>query len=217
MANWKRWNTTTKYFEVSTNNGSTWTQQDIVLTLAGFVTGSAPAVSEAGKATIYYNTTIGDLLLSLNGGAYAAIGMNLTAWNGTAPANLVSVNSKQSVPADINGWRASLPNVLQSGRIDAYLGALASGVLASALFKSIQYGSITLADTVFTNTYTCSPTVTKANSVLIYLGCTTNEGFGADPGDQYARITLTSGTTVTATRGRNANICIVEFCIFELP
>lgn len=213
MSNWKRWNTTTKFFEVSTNNGSTWTAQERVITIAGFATASAPAVSEAGKANLYYDTDIGDLLISFNTGAYGTLSMNLTKWNGTAPANLVSVNSKQSVPADINGWRASLPNVLQSGRVDSYLGAVATGTL----FKTIQYGQITISAGNASNTATLSPTVVAANSVLIFLGTSNNEGAGGDPGGTMARITLTNGSTVTATRGRTNNDCIVTFCVLEFP
>ena len=40
-------------------------------------TGSAPAVSIASHATLYYDTTQAAILASLNGGAYASIGKDL--------------------------------------------------------------------------------------------------------------------------------------------
>lgn len=40
------------------------------------------------------------------------------------------------VKADVEDWRGSQPNALQSGRVDAYVGAVAAGVIAAASFAA---------------------------------------------------------------------------------
>ncbi len=55
---------------------------------------------------------------------------------GNASAMYQADLSAANLPADIKAWLASTPNALQSGRVDSYIGALASGVIAAASFAS---------------------------------------------------------------------------------
>lgn len=53
------------------------------------------------------------------------------------PANVYdSLLGADNLEVDIAQWRGSQPNTLQSGRVDSYIGAVASGVIAAASFAS---------------------------------------------------------------------------------
>jgi hypothetical protein len=61
----------------------------------------------------------------------------LTGVNSLAPPtnwNTMAIDSSGRV--DLGKWIGSAPNALQSGRIDSYLGAVASGVIAAASFAA---------------------------------------------------------------------------------
>lgn len=52
------------------------------------------------------------------------------------PLTAVSHILVEAVQSDVEAWRLAQPNALQSGRVDAYIGAVASGVIAAASFAS---------------------------------------------------------------------------------
>lgn len=54
----------------------------------------------------------------------------------TFPTNFSSLSIDGSGRIDLGKWLGSAPNALQSGRIDSYLGAVASGVIAAASFAA---------------------------------------------------------------------------------
>lgn len=61
----------------------------------------------------------------------------LTGVNSVAPPtnwNLMGIDASGRV--DLGKWIGNAPNALQSGRVDSYLGAVASGVIAAASFAS---------------------------------------------------------------------------------
>lgn len=68
----------------------------------------------------------------------------------------------------------------------------------SARIKSIQRGSITIADGTASNTATIASVVTE-NARLVCLGWSSTNVQQAD--NAFARIALTNSTTITATRG----------------
>lgn len=78
--------------------------------------------------------------------------------------------------------------------------------------KSIQRGTITIANTFGTNTSTVT-SVDTAKSELRFLGQTTNAG--TDPANQIARLELTNSTTVTATRAGGNNDTVVSWELIE--
>jgi hypothetical protein len=61
--------------------------------------------------------------------------------------NLVSAGDN---PANVEQWRTSTPNTLQSGRVDGYLGACASAVIDSTAIAADAIGSSELAATAAT-------------------------------------------------------------------
>lgn len=189
-----RYNSDTLKLEYSTNHGSSWSPLDI-----------------SGMTVVSDITKVDGVALGTHASGY--LPDDVRKIEGSA----LGTHTSGEFPADVRHWNGTAPNNLVSNRVDASVGAVASSVLDGRLFKSIQYGSITLGAGVGSNTYTCSPTVTKANSVLIFLGTSTDENAGSAPGSWFVRITLTSGTTVTATRQRTTNVAIVEFCILEFP
>lgn len=59
--------------------------------------------------------------------------VNVTKWNGSS----VAAPNVAGVPkVDVVDWLGSAPNALQAGRVDSYLGAIASGVIAAASFAA---------------------------------------------------------------------------------
>lgn len=71
----------------------------------------------------------------------------------------------------------------------------------ASVIKSIQQVSITIAVSSTSNTATLGTSVTAANAMLIYNGATTTVVSTTLYNEAMASITLTNGTTVTATRG----------------
>ena len=83
---------------------------------------------------------------------------------------------------------------------------------AIAGIRTIQYGTISLSNTVTTNSVAITA-VTVAKAVLHHLGQTVEPGSGI--ADGLIRITLTNSTTVTATRAGVNNLAVVGFCVEE--
>lgn len=83
--------------------------------------------------TTVTNTSALPTILALYPQEADDIRVNTTYWNdGAIPA--VNVTGEPLV--DVNHWRGTQPNALQSGRLDSYIGAIASGVIAAASFAS---------------------------------------------------------------------------------
>ena len=94
--------------------------------------------------------------------------------------------------------------------IEAFL----NGLNVSAV-KSNQFGTITLAPPNLTATATLSPSVDATKSLLMYLGKTDDQAT-INPSKDEARITLTNGTTVTATRVTGTtDTVVVGFQVME--
>lgn len=77
-----------------------------------------------------------------------------------------------------------------------------------AVIASIQRGTITLADTVPSNTATIT-SVDTDKAKLNFLGYTT------DTPAKMPRIALTNGTTITATASQGGGTCIVSWEVIE--
>ena len=91
-----------------------------------------------------------------------------------------------------------------------------NGIFVPSLIKSIQRGTITLADTVTSNTATIT-SVSVANTRLVWCGNNSVNagGGGSGSGPTIARIDLTNATTVTATRSTGTDTLIVSYEVIE--
>lgn len=81
------------------------------------------------------------------------------------------------------------------------------------LNSAIQYGSITLGSSVTSNTATIS-SVTTANAFVAYLGFNSTDS-STNGAVNFANLTLTNSTTVTATRTTGTNSVTVFFVVVE--
>jgi hypothetical protein len=86
--------------------------------------------------------------------------------------------------------------------------------LWSRAMKQIQYFSIQITAGNTSNTYTISPSVVAANSLLIWLGQTFDQT-DTNNNDSQGSLTFTNGTTITATRVGTANVLTVNGVIVE--
>lgn len=84
---------------------------------------------------------------------------------------------------------------------------------AAAIVKSIQSGTIVLANGVASNTSTLPSAVVVANAVVIYGGQTS--GVTAQSASAMAKLVLTNTTTVTATRISTTNAMTISFTVIE--
>lgn len=126
----------------------------------------------------------------------------LTSTRATALDNL---DAAISTRASASVWTGALATEL-----DGLAPAIAA--IPTTPINSIQYNTVTISDTNTSGTRTLGTTVNAAKSVLVYLGgsysaSTMNASVG--------RITLTSGTTVTADRGGTSGNLIISFCVVE--
>lgn len=82
--------------------------------------------------------------------------------------------------------------------------------------KSVQYGTVTLADSVTSNTATIT-SVAVNKSVVHFLGFSTDSNLVDNQRRWLARVTLTNATTVTASRGSatTTNAMTVGFVVVE--
>lgn len=122
-----------------------------------------------------------------------------------------------SPSTDVQTWKGTAPNALQSGRVDAYIDATQkSGYSLTAGSYSVrasntQQGTITVPNGSTTNSAAIS-TVTTTRAV------TNNTGSSGGPPSTtnfYAYLTLASAS-VTATRGDGSNGIVVGFNVQEL-
>lgn len=79
----------------------------------------------------YDSTRLG--LTALPNAAASASGGLLTAGTST---NQINTDGAGNVKSDVSKWLTGTPNALQSGRIDAYAGAMASGVITSTVIAT---------------------------------------------------------------------------------
>lgn len=82
------------------------------------------------------------------------------------------------------------------------------------IIKSIQQGTVTLANTELTKTATIT-SVTPSKSMILLLGLTTPNNNGTYPDARMARVALTNATTVTITRERNVDALTAGFQVVE--
>jgi hypothetical protein len=80
--------------------------------------------------------------------------------------------------------------------------------------KQVQYFSIAITAGNTSNTYTISPSVVAANSLLIWLGQTFS-ATDTNNVDSQGSLTFTNGTTITANRDGTANTLTVQGVIVE--
>ena len=86
----------------------------------------------------------------------------------------------------------------------------------SNIIKSIQYGVITLSDLDLTEAVSIE-SVVKANSMLLFLGNTGETEYG-QPENAQCYLEFTTGTSITATRGKgdaDGETITVRFCVVE--
>lgn len=93
---------------------------------------------------------------------------------------------------------------------------LPNGMFVPSIIRSIQRGTITLADTVASNTATITA-VNMANSRLVCLGNTSENtgGGGSGGGPTYARLEFTNSTTITATRTDTSGALVIGFEVIQ--
>lgn len=95
----------------------------------------------------------------------------------------------------------------------AKLDNLDAAISAISVIKTMTYGSITM-DQVSSNTASLNPAVNPGKAVAIFLGSTCNAA-AASTSSRFAKITLTNGTTVTATRDSTNGVTVANFCVVE--
>lgn len=88
-----------------------------------------------------------------------------------------------------------------------------TGTLSSSSIQSIQFGSVSMANNVSSNTAAIS-SVTVNNSLILNLGCVMGT-FAADDASNVANVDITSSTQVTAARSANHNAITVYFLVIE--
>lgn len=86
----------------------------------------------------------------------------------------------------------------------------------SSVVKSVQYGTVTLADSTNSATATIS-SVDTSKAVVHFLGFTTTSNFADNQRRIFSDVTLTNSTTVTATRNNStaSNAVTVRFVVVE--
>jgi hypothetical protein len=92
-------------------------------------------IKVAGAAPVWFECFVADAntfdaLVSSTG---VGLRGDVQGWLGTAPT---TPNTAGQPLVDLNRWRGTQPNALQSGRVDSYIGAIASGIIAAASFAS---------------------------------------------------------------------------------
>lgn len=111
------------------------------------------------------------------------------------------------------GAGASL-NLRAKCQNNSHQGSLCSPV--PALIKSIQSGVVTIASGAATGTATLSTAVDTTKAMLLFGGSNSDDSSASDYANVGARITLTSSTVVTATRGASgAVVTSVAFTVVE--
>jgi hypothetical protein len=97
-----------------------------------------------------------------------------------ATTQAVSTNTYEILPAgrvDLHFWQGTLPNVLVSGRVDASVGALATGVITSSSFTA---GAIDNAAFNVTETLTANPAAGGITSGSFAAGAITAAAIATD-------------------------------------
>jgi hypothetical protein len=98
-----------------------------------------------------------------------------------------------------------------------FLGApvLMSSWFRRSIIRSIQRGTIELTGANLTATATIT-TVDTANTRLVLLGLTNSIASASDFRDNWARISLTNATTVTATRLTASDVAVSLIVSYEV-
>ena len=104
--------------------------------------------------------------------------------SGGLPTLSAAQASNGTIQANVHRWLTGTPNALQSGRVDSYLGAVASGVIAAASFAA------NALDAVWSTT---TRILTAATNITSTGGTTVPQ-----TGDSYARIGAPVGASVSA-------------------
>ena len=92
------------------------------------ITGYTGSTKVATIAPNWTTTPTGTILFVVIGQARTNLG--------TIEDTALSTHASGMLPADVRDWLGTAPNALQSGRVDSYLGAVASGVIAAASFAT---------------------------------------------------------------------------------
>lgn len=129
----------------------------------------------------------------------------------TFPTNIVSIAAGGITAASFGPGAINAAAIAAGALTAAKFGA---GALAGQLVKTMQYGSINIADTFLTNTATLATAVDVTKAALMYLG---NQGSdtGAGGRSNFVSITLTNTNTVTANRIVGSGLAIINFVVVE--
>lgn len=109
--------------------------------------------------------------------------------------------------ADLQAWKGTVPNALQSGRVDSYIGALASGVIAAGSFASGALDAVWSTATRSLTAFSFAVDISAAAVSLIWdkatSGLTTSGSIGKRlvdylTGDSFARLGAPAGASVSA-------------------
>lgn len=87
---------------------------------------------------------------------------------------------------------------------------------SSSAIQSVQYGTVSVANTSNTANATIS-SVNTSNSSVIYLGISSDSNSNQSPANNEFLLSITGATTVAATRnnGTNTGNCVISFCVVE--
>lgn len=111
-----------------------------------YLSGSAPAVSDATRARVYYDTATLRPYLSANGGAYHVLPVVMGAM--TASATVANTTTATTIVGTVTGGKTLAANSLVAGKS---VRIRASGVLSSVsqpnLTVLVKFGSVTVATT----------------------------------------------------------------------
>lgn len=123
----------------------------------------------------------------------------------TRAGYLDNLDAAISTRASASVWTSGL-----ASELDGLAPAIAA--IPTTPINSIQYNTVTISDTASSGTRTLGTTVNAAKSVLVCLG---GSYTGSVMNASVGRITLTSGTTVTADRSGTSGNLIISFCVVE--
>lgn len=180
-----------------------------------YIGGAAGTAADRAVNTTFWN---GTAVTAPNTAGTPVV--DVTRWNGTV---VTAPNTAGTPVVDVvrwNGTAVAAPDTAGYPKVTLKDGTGVGELLRNAGFvrviKSIQYNDVSITTNGTSGTRTLGTTVTAANAVLLWLGQDSSSTDISNHATTDVRITLTSGTTVTATRQSGpGNTQTVSFCVVE--
>jgi len=141
--------------------------------------------------------------------------------SGGLPTLSAAQGSNGTIQANVHRWLTSTPNALQSGRVDSYLGAVASGVIAAASFASGALDAVwsTTSRTLSTGAIVAGTFAANAldavwSTTTRLLTAGTNivlaKGTGVTGFNDIAATDVVSAGAITTTSGKVAEVVLTD-------